>query len=330
MHVELGVGLATAVGSLPHVDPKAAAELSLRRHPSLPAIPSLPMRSPWESMLGQAIAGLDGVTISEGRIALVGSGPALDAVPETDLDHDAFGGMRAFIEVAGRRTEPVKWQVTGPVTLGLGLLHAGLPVTKAFAISEVAVTARVKSLDAALSAAFPEAPQLMVLDEPGLTGMAHPGFPLEPRHVVDLLATALGATTATAGVHCCGSTDWSVIDQAGPAVLSIPADHGAIRSGGALADFLARGGRIAWARSRPMVLGPTASTATGARSRRCGVSSSAAVAIRCACARRPSSPLSAGSLRTLSSKPIRCSASRKRSPIACSTRRSRPRFSLGA
>ncbi len=246
MHVELGVGLATAVGSLPHVDPKAAAELSLRRHPSLPAIPSLPMRSPWESMLGQAIAGLDGVTISEGRIALVGSGPALDAVPETDLDHDAFGGMRAFIEVAGRRTEPVKWQVTGPVTLGLGLLHAGLPVTKAFAISEVAVTARVKSLDAVLSAAFPEAPQLMVLDEPGLTGMAHPGFPLEPRHVVDLLATALGATTATAGVHCCGSTDWSVIDQAGPAVLSIPADHGAIRSGGALADFLARGGRIAW------------------------------------------------------------------------------------
>ena len=142
--------------------------------------------------------------------------------------------MRAFIEVAGRRTEPVKWQVTGPVTLGLGLLHAGLPATKAFAISEVAVTARVKALDAALSAAFPEAGQLMVLDEPGLTGMAHPGFPLDPRQVVDLLGSALGATTATAGIHCCGSTDWGVIDQAGPAVLSMPADHGAIRSGGAL------------------------------------------------------------------------------------------------
>jgi methionine synthase II (cobalamin-independent) len=197
-------------------------------------------------MLGQAIAGLDGVTITDGGIALVGSGPALATVPDTDLDHDAFGGMRAFIEVAGRRTEPVKWQVTGPVTLGLGLLHAGLPATKAFAISDVAVTARVRALDALLTAAFPEAGQLMVLDEPGLTGMAHPGFPLEPRQVVDLLATALGATTATAGVHCCGSTDWSVIDQAGPAVLSIPADHGAIRSSGALADFLARGGRIAW------------------------------------------------------------------------------------
>ena len=197
-------------------------------------------------MLGQAIAGLDGVTITDGRISLVGSGPALDARPETDLDHDAFGGMRAFIEVAGRRTEPVKWQVTGPVTLGLGLLHAGLPATKAFAISEVAVTARVKALDAALSAAFPEAGQLMVLDEPGLTGMAHPGFPLDPRQVVDLLGSALGATTATAGIHCCGWTDWGVIDQAGPAVLSMPADHGAIRSGGALADFLARGGRIAW------------------------------------------------------------------------------------
>ena len=99
MQVELGVGLATAVGRLPHVDAKAAAELSLRRHPSLPAIPSLPMRSAWESMLGQAIAGLDGVAITDGRISLVGSGPALDARPETDLDHDAFGGI-ALIEVA--------------------------------------------------------------------------------------------------------------------------------------------------------------------------------------------------------------------------------------
>ena len=241
MQVELGVGLATAVGSLPHVDAKAAAELALRRHPSLAAIPSLPMRSPWESMLGQAIAGLEGVTITDGRISLVGTGPALDAWPETDLDHDAFGGMRGFIEVAGRRAEPVKWQVTGPVTLGLGLLHAGLPATKAFAISEVAVTARVKALDAVALAAFPERDSSMVLDEPGLTGMAH--RPLPARSVKS--STCSGVRSARPwrrqGIHCCGWTDWGVIDQAGPAVLSMPADHGAIRSGGALVDFLARG-----------------------------------------------------------------------------------------
>ncbi len=248
MQVELGVGLATGVGSLPHVDPRAAAELSLRRHPSLPAIPSLPMRSPWESMLGQAVAGMPGITITDRGLALVGEGPPTDAVPDTDLDHDAWGGLRAFLEVASGRTEPVKWQVTGPVTLGLGLLHAGLPVSRAFTLAGAAVSARVKALGATIAEAFPASGQLLIVDEPGLTGIAHPGFPLDPRQVVDLLSTALGAANGVAavGVHCCSTTDWGVVDHAGAAVLSMPADHGAIRSSGPLADFLARGGRIAW------------------------------------------------------------------------------------
>ena len=132
MHVELGVGLATAVGSLPHVDPVAAAELSLRQAPEPARHPVTPDRSPWESMLGQAVAGLDGVTLVDRRIALVGAGPDAGAAPETDLGHEAFCGLRTFLEVARGRTDPVKWQVTGPVTLGLGLLHAGLPVNQAF------------------------------------------------------------------------------------------------------------------------------------------------------------------------------------------------------
>ncbi len=248
MQVEIGVGLATAVGSLPHVDPVAAAELSLRRHPSLPAIPSLPNRSPWESMLGQAVAGLEGATLVDRRIALVGAGPHADAAPDTDLAHDAFCSLRTFLEVARGRTDPVKWQVTGPVTLGLGLLHAGLPVNQAFDQAQTAVTARIEALGAAISAAFPGAGQLVMIDEPGLTGLAHPGFPIDPRRAIGLLSGALGAAAsfATAGVHCCGTTDWAIVDEAGAAVLSMPADHGAVRSSAALADFLARGGRIAW------------------------------------------------------------------------------------
>ncbi len=150
--------------------------------------------------------------------------------------------------MARGRTEPVKWQVTGPVTLGLGLLHAGLPASRAFGQAEVAVTARVKALGAAISAAFPGAGQLVMIDEPGLTGLAHPGFPIDPGGALELLSGALGAAAgfATAGVHCCGTTDWAIVDQAGAEVLSMPADHGAVRSSGPLADFLARGGRIAW------------------------------------------------------------------------------------
>ncbi|HTN79224.1 MAG TPA: hypothetical protein VMK16_06105 [Acidimicrobiales bacterium] len=248
MHVELGVGLATAVGSLPHLDPHAAAELSLRRHPSLPAIPSLPSRSPWESMLGQAAAGLPGVTLTDRGLELVDGGPGPDDIPITDLQHDAFGGMRAFLDLAAGRTEPVKWQVTGPVTLGLALLHAGLPAPTAFERAQLATCARITALGAEVSAALPGVGQVVIVDEPSLTGLAHPGFPVSPREAMDLLSAALGAADcfAVAGVHCCGSTDWGLVDQAGAAIMSMPADHGAVRCSGALADFLARGGRIAW------------------------------------------------------------------------------------
>jgi hypothetical protein len=248
LHVELGVGLATAIGSLPHVDPAAAAELSLRRHPSLPAIPSLPNRSPWESMLGQAVAGVPGVTMTDAGLKLLGHGPSADAPIETNLDHDAFGGLRAFLEAANGRTRPVKWQVTGPVTFGLGLMHAGMAAPAAFDLAEVAVSARIRALGAAIAGALPDAPQVVIVDEPGLTGLAHPGFPVSPRQVVDLLSTTLGAAdqVAETGVHCCGTTDWGLVDQAGAAIMSMPADHGAIRSSATLADFMARGGRIAW------------------------------------------------------------------------------------
>ena len=248
MHVELGVGLATAIGSLPHVDPNAAAELTLRRHPGLPAIPSLPNRSPWESMLGQAVAGVPGVTMTDAGLKLVGHGPSADGAVETDLDHEAFGGMRAFLDAALGRTQPVKWQVTGPVTLGLGLLHAGMTSPGAFELAEAAVSARIRALGAAIAGLLPDAPQVVIVDEPGLTGLAHPGFPVPPRQVVDLLSTALGAAdqVGVSGVHCCGTTDWGLVDQAGVAIMSMPANHGAIRSSALLADFMARGGRIAW------------------------------------------------------------------------------------
>ena len=82
MQFEMAVGLSTAVGSLPHVDPRAAAELSLRCNPGLPAIPSLPMRSPWETMLGQAVVGLPGVTVGDrGGVELVEGGPAAMRCP---------------------------------------------------------------------------------------------------------------------------------------------------------------------------------------------------------------------------------------------------------
>ena len=62
MTVHLTAGAASGIGSLPHTDARAAAEFVLERLPDLPAIPSLPQRSPAETMLAQAAVGVRGVS----------------------------------------------------------------------------------------------------------------------------------------------------------------------------------------------------------------------------------------------------------------------------
>jgi hypothetical protein len=60
---------------------------------------------------------------------------------------------------------------------------------------------------------------------------------------------------AIAGLHCCGRADWPVVLQAGPQMLSLPVDAGASDHPGAFADYLERGGWVAWGAvptSRPL------------------------------------------------------------------------------
>src|SRR6476659_3863308 len=58
-------GVATAIGSLPHVDPVLAAELVLAVHPELPCAPQLPSRSPREGMLAAWLGALPEVVVDD-------------------------------------------------------------------------------------------------------------------------------------------------------------------------------------------------------------------------------------------------------------------------
>src|SRR5690606_39679605 len=67
--LQLPVGLASAVGSLPHTAVDPAIELALTAQPRLPAAPSLPRRSPVEGMIPQAAWGIAGVEVlSDGSL----------------------------------------------------------------------------------------------------------------------------------------------------------------------------------------------------------------------------------------------------------------------
>ena len=248
--VNLRVGTASAIGSLPHRQVDAAVSVAMAACPDLPAAPSLPARDPREGMLAQGAWGLRGVDIGpDGLLRLVGDlDPADPFVGGAGIDGPAFAGLRAFLDANRHRTAPMKVQLTGPVTLGLALVEAGAPAELAFATAIGAVARRAEAmLDEALRTA-PLAPQVAFVDEPGLVALSRPGFPLPTDDALDLVSRALAAVEpyAVTGLHCCADTDWRLAMDTGPQIVSLPVAPTIVDHAGALGVHLDRGGWVAW------------------------------------------------------------------------------------
>lgn len=217
----------------------------------MPWVPSLPRRSPAEGIIAQAVVGIEGVTLGQyGSLAVDISLLDPDSPVRTDLHHDAFGGLRAFLDEASRRRHdgPVKWQITGPVTLGLALERAGAPASIAYEVAVRAVQQRASFLLAHVQRTLPGVGQIVLLDEPGLSGLHQPQFPLAPDVAIDLLSSALAVIEphAMAGVHACGDVDLASLLAAGPEVVSVPVSAALVQAAGYLTAFLDRGGIVAW------------------------------------------------------------------------------------
>jgi methionine synthase II (cobalamin-independent) len=246
--VQLPSGIATGIGSLPHRDAAEAAAFSLSAL-ELPAIPTLPKRSPAEGMIVQAMVGIRGITVGQyGAIAVDTHRIDPMADVRTDLNHDAFGGFRAFLNAAKGHSGPVKWQFVGPVTLGMAMLRAGVPVHNAFEAAVRAVRGHVQNLLDEVATALPGCQQLVFIDEPSLGELMQPGFPIAPDTAIDLVSGALAAIepSAVAGLHVCAEADIASLLASGPGVLSVPVSSSLADSAGYLIRFLEAGGWIAW------------------------------------------------------------------------------------
>lgn len=241
-------GGVTSIGSLPHRDADAAADFVLKHHASLPAAPQLPRRSALEGMVAQAARGIQGVQVDkEGRLHV---DPArLDpAAPVTSMyDGAGHGGLLAFLARVAGRAEPIKIQLTGPVTLGCALVHGGADPAVAFDVAANVVRVQGASLLELVRHRLPDAPIVAFLDEPGLVG--DDGPPLAPDATIDLLSTGLAALegVAVTGVHCCGAADLRLVSAAGPDIIAIPAEPEIVLpAAGVLTSHLERGGWVAW------------------------------------------------------------------------------------
>ncbi len=250
-HSPFAGGAVFGVGSLPHRDRMASASFAITEF-DIASIPSLPARSLAEAMIAQAVVGVPGVSLGPRGGIVVDPAQATAGAPiSTDLSHDAYAGLRAFLDLARTVSldgAPVKWQFIGPVTLGVALQRAGLDTESAFALALRAVRCHLEWLSAAITAALPASPQLVILDEPWLNRLMAPDFPIPPDEAIDLMSSGMAAVTPTAvaGIHCCAPSDIATLLASGPEVISIPVSDDLVDWAGYLARFMGNGGVVAW------------------------------------------------------------------------------------
>lgn len=244
-------GAALGIGSLPHLDAREAAEFAIGEF-EIATIPTLPARSPAESMIAQAVVGLPGISIDQsGGITVEPERVSIGESTRIDLGHDAFVGFNSFLEHAKRTGldgSPVKWQYVGPVTLGVALQRAGLDVVTAFDAASATLRTQLADISDAVAKALPRSPQMVVLDEPWFADLMTPGFPIPPDEAIDRMSSAMATlpSTSLVGIHCCAPCDVATLLASGPSVVSLPASPELVEWSGYLSRYLADGGIIAW------------------------------------------------------------------------------------
>lgn len=262
---------ATAIGSLPHQDPEDACDLILRHFKEIPFWPQLPQRSPLENMNIQFAQGLPGfIYDAQGEKGFIDhQSPAFfeelevfyqdyidDRLDALALDPDYAAGFPVFLRRL-RSLEPkplvVKGHVTGPITLGMGLLdRAGRPSLYHESMSDVitkSVSLRARWQVKQYRSILPNTATLIFFDEPYLTsfGSAHVG--LERGEVISRLEQVFSSVEGMRGVHCCGRTDWTLFTETSVDVISFDAydyPESLALYPDKIRDFLARGGWLAW------------------------------------------------------------------------------------
>jgi hypothetical protein len=247
-------GAVTSIGSLPHEDAQEAAEFVLRAHPELPAAPQLPHRSPLEGMVAQAVRAIPGVILDDAANLTVDVATleSLDGseVGRSPIDERSHGGLLAFLDAVAGRTDPVKLQVVGPVTIARALFAAGASRPTAIKAAALGARAHAGAVLALVRERLPEAPLAMFVDEPGLARtIAGLSGDVDVEDVVDHLSSVLAVIEdhAMTGVHCCGPTGWQVSSAAGATVLSMPVEQAwVLDNAGPINAHLDRGGWIAW------------------------------------------------------------------------------------
>ncbi|MBM3141635.1 MAG: methionine synthase [Chloroflexi bacterium] len=248
---------------MPQTDPKEACSLVAKYLPELPAWPQLPKRSRLENMYAQFSEGFPGLVLEGDKIHVertaefdsqleqLYTASSEDKPHNYSISAEHAAGLHAFLALKEQHPKMVKGQITGPITWGLcatdreqrGILYDDLLA------ETLAKFLRLKAMwqERFLRQVSPET--VIFVDEPYLTSLGTAFVSIPNEQVTILLEEVFSGIKGLKGVHCCGSTDWSLLLKSSTDILSFDAYNYADSLSCYPAEvnaFLERGGSIAW------------------------------------------------------------------------------------
>ncbi len=267
----------TAIGSLPLTDPDEACRFVLDCGVDIPFWPQLPKIGFRELMNPMYCEGMPCLKLDEAQKRIwfqVGDDLAgqletfyakfLEEKPENfAVSRKHASGFCAFVEKMksmGRRFEHLKGHVTGPLTFSLGTnaFGPGKDDVKAAYYDEQLRDVVVKALTQKalwqVDQLKPFAQRVIIfIDEPVLAGFGTSAYlgltGADVQRSLNELIDALHAREALAGIHCCGNTDWAMLEGTNADIISFDA-HEYARSVSLypreVEAYLGRGGVLAW------------------------------------------------------------------------------------
>ena len=264
---------ATGIGSVPFQDIDLTCREILEHFPGLPFWPQFVKRSYLENMNIQYSEALPLLEIREGKGSLV--------IPSTNnveselvtfydrffaqdieyfsISRDYAPGLYNMLELIDQGALPdgpyIKGQTVGPVTFTAGITDPdGKPVLHTPELREAMVRGlAIKALWQVRELTRSGRKTIIFLDEPYLSGFGSAFSPIQRHEVIDILLTVINYLRENSdtliGIHCCGNTDWSMILEAGPDIISFDAfeymDYFLLYPDD-IVKFLKSGGTVAW------------------------------------------------------------------------------------
>ena len=263
---------ATGIGSVPFLDVEGTCRRILDTCREIPFWPQFVLRSPHEEMTIQYSEGLPFLELKKDQRTLVVSSHDMESDLITFYDlflrespgHFAISkayapGLYEMIAAIQKKPETygayVKGQTVGPVTFAAGVAnHDGKSVLHHPDLVEALAKAlAIRALWQVTELSKSGKRVMLFLDEPYLSGYGSAFVPIQRDDVIGLIKEVITylreRSDALIGIHCCGNTDWPMIIETGPDIISFdafsymdffllyPAEIG---------GFLEQGGTIAW------------------------------------------------------------------------------------